>query len=158
MLLESHFLFVLAITSTLCVSLRFLLIIINVCFASSFNPVEQGVQLAWLQGSVRLSKEQQRYPLRFRRECPLENLKTLEPFWCIEAEAGYTVLWDENDEQFVCARSAALRHVIRHRGLLRPSYTSSSARCCMLWKVLGSIGTVQYETNPIRLLSLAAKR
>lgn len=68
---------------------------------------------------------QQQHPLRTRDECRLENLNVLEPARRIEAEAGYTELWDENEDELVCAGSAVLRHVIRPRGLSLPAFTNA---------------------------------
>ncbi|KAK4755814.1 hypothetical protein SAY87_009571 [Trapa incisa] len=80
-------------------------------------------QIADLGGSVR---RHQRHPLRFRSECRLENLHVLEPSRRIEAEAGYTEIWDENEEALTCAGSAFTRHVIRRNGLFLPSYSNSA--------------------------------
>ncbi|KAF8015858.1 LOW QUALITY PROTEIN: hypothetical protein BT93_H1413 [Corymbia citriodora subsp. variegata] len=69
--------------------------------------------------------EDQRHPLRFRSECRLDRLDTREPSRRIEAEAGFTELWDEEDEQFSCAGAAALRHVIRRNGLFLPAFSNA---------------------------------
>ncbi|KAK4798189.1 hypothetical protein SAY86_030515 [Trapa natans] len=89
------------------------LLLIHSCFG----------QIADLGGSV---QRQQRHPLRFRSECRLENLHVLEPSRRIEAEAGYTELWDEKEEALTCAGSAFTRHVIRRNGLFLPSYSNSA--------------------------------
>ncbi|KAK4775801.1 hypothetical protein SAY87_023762 [Trapa incisa] len=78
-------------------------------------------QITDLGGSVR---RHQRHPLRFRSECRLENLHVLEPSRRIEAEAGYTELWDEKEEALTCTGSAFTRHVIRRNGLFLPSYSN----------------------------------
>ncbi|KAI4368407.1 hypothetical protein MLD38_016966 [Melastoma candidum] len=68
----------------------------------------------------------QRHPLRFREKCRYRRIDTLEPSRRVEAEAGITEIWDENEEQFVCAGAAAVRHVIRPRGLFLPAFTNGS--------------------------------
>ncbi|KAK4802146.1 hypothetical protein SAY86_000349 [Trapa natans] len=59
-------------------------------------------------------------------QCRLENLRVLEPSRRIEDEAGYTELWDENEEALTCAGLAFTRHVIRRNGLFLPSYSNSA--------------------------------
>ncbi|KAL3726963.1 hypothetical protein ACJRO7_031809 [Eucalyptus globulus] len=73
----------------------------------------------------RQQQQQQRHPLRYRSECRLDKLNNLEPSRRIEAEAGFTELWDEEEEEFKCAGAIAARHVIRRNGLFLPSFTNA---------------------------------
>lgn len=102
-----------------------LLLLVHGCFG---QILEQPWALPWQwQSPVQQGfPRQQRHPLRFRVECRLKNLNVLKPSRTIEAEAGFTELWDENEEQFACAGSAFLRHVIRRNGLFLPAYTNAA--------------------------------
>ncbi|XP_030513522.1 11S globulin subunit beta-like [Rhodamnia argentea] len=109
-------------SSSLLLSLGLLALLAGLhgCSAHFSRASGQGI---WPLG--RHPQQRQRHQLRFRTECRLDRLYPQEPSRRIEAEAGFTELWDEEDEQFACAGAAALRHVIRRNGLLLPSYTNA---------------------------------
>ncbi|WCJ24049.1 11S globulin seed storage protein 1 [Euphorbia peplus] len=57
-------------------------------------------------------------------QCRLDRINAVEPSRTIKSEAGFTDIWDENDEQFQCAGVVAMRHTIQERGLLLPQYVN----------------------------------
>lgn len=59
-------------------------------------------------------------------ECNIEHLNPLEPHHKINHEAGYSEVWDENNQQLQCAGVAVTRHVIEHEGLLVPSFNNAN--------------------------------
>lgn len=67
---------------------------------------------------------QQRYQQQ-QGECQLNRLSPQEPTTRIQAEAGVTELWDQNNQQFQCAGVSLIRHVIQSRGMLLPSYVNT---------------------------------
>ncbi|XP_010025835.2 11S globulin seed storage protein 1 [Eucalyptus grandis] len=72
------------------------------------------------------SRSQGQQPHRFRGgECQIERLNTLEPSRRIEAEAGVSELWDEDEGQLQCAGVAVVRHIIQKRGLFLPAFTNA---------------------------------
>ncbi|KAI6694120.1 hypothetical protein NL676_021830 [Syzygium grande] len=58
-------------------------------------------------------------------ECWIERLDMLELSRRIEAEAGVSKLWDEDEDQLQCAGVAVVRHIIRQRGLFLPAFTNA---------------------------------
>ncbi|KAL3520981.1 hypothetical protein ACH5RR_019130 [Cinchona calisaya] len=58
-------------------------------------------------------------------ECNLQNLSPQEPIHTLKHEAGFTEIWDQNNEQLRCAGVSALRHVIQPQGLLLPSFNNA---------------------------------
>ncbi|KAI8566440.1 hypothetical protein RHMOL_Rhmol02G0040600 [Rhododendron molle] len=81
---------------------------------------QQQQQLRWqeLRGA-------QQHRLRAKTDCQIQRINALEPDHRIEAEAGLTEIWDQNNnEELQCAGVAAVRHQIQPRGLLLPSYTN----------------------------------
>ncbi|KAI3442096.1 uncharacterized protein J3R85_001689 [Psidium guajava] len=109
-------------SSSLLLSLGLLALLVGLhgCSAHFGQATGQGI---WPLG--RQPQQRQRHQLRFRTECRLDRLDPQEPSRRIEAEAGFTELWDEEDEQFACAGAAAVRHVIRRNGLFLPAYTNA---------------------------------
>lgn len=79
-------------------------------------------------------------------ECWIERLDMLELSRQIEAEAGVSKLWDENEDQLQCAGVAVVRHIIRQRVLFLPAFTNAPE---LLYVVQGkinsifSVGTIQ---------------
>ncbi|KAK4366080.1 hypothetical protein RND71_013960 [Anisodus tanguticus] len=67
---------------------------------------------------------QQRYQQQ-QGQCQLNRLNPQEPTVLIKAEAGVTELWDQNNQQFQCAGVSLIRHVIKSRGMLLPSYLNT---------------------------------
>ncbi|KAG5560340.1 hypothetical protein RHGRI_003589 [Rhododendron griersonianum] len=75
---------------------------------------QQQQQLRWqeLRGA-------QQHRLRANTDCQIQRINALEPDHRIEAEAGLTEIWDQNNnEELRCAGVAAVRHQIQPRGLL----------------------------------------
>ncbi|XP_058200598.1 11S globulin seed storage protein 1-like [Rhododendron vialii] len=88
------------------------------CFSQLLEQQQQ--QLRWheLRGA-------QQHRLRAKTDCQIQRINALEPDHRIEAEAGLTEIWDQNNnEELQCAGVAAVRHQIQPRGLLLPSYTN----------------------------------
>lgn len=85
-------------------SLSFLLLIINGCFARDQS----------CQGSF-----------QSKNECQLRRINALEPNQRFQSEGGFTEFFDSNEQQFKCAGVEVLRHLIQPRGLLLPSYTNT---------------------------------
>nr|XP_027071515.1 LOW QUALITY PROTEIN: 12S seed storage globulin 1-like [Coffea arabica] len=57
--------------------------------------------------------------------CRILRINPQQPSGKIQAEAGVTEFYDHNDVQFQCAGVAVLRHTIKPRGFLLPSYTNA---------------------------------
>ncbi|XP_077226777.1 cocosin 1-like [Tasmannia lanceolata] len=70
-------------------------------------------------------REGQQRRLREQSECRIQSLSALEPNRQVEAEAGLTEHWDENNEQFQCAGVAATRYTIQPKGLLLPFFSNA---------------------------------
>ncbi|XVF62849.1 hypothetical protein PTKIN_Ptkin09bG0041600 [Pterospermum kingtungense] len=62
---------------------------------------------------------------QYQNRCQLQNLNALKPQHRFRSEAGLTEFWDQNEQQFQCARVAFLRHRIQHKGLLLPSFNNA---------------------------------
>ena len=60
-----------------------------------------------------------------QRQCQLNRINPQEPNVKIQAEAGFTELWDQNNQQFQCAGVSLIRHIIQSRGMLLPSYLNT---------------------------------
>ncbi|OWM90480.1 11S globulin subunit beta-like [Punica granatum] len=101
-----------------------LLVLVHGCFGQILEQPWQW-QGQGLQGGQLQSRRQQRHPLRFRADCRLENLNVLQPSRTIKAEAGVTEIWDENENELICAGATFLRHVIRRNGLYLPAFTNA---------------------------------
>ncbi|KAI6693542.1 hypothetical protein NL676_021252 [Syzygium grande] len=121
-----------ASSSSLLLSLGLLAVLIGLHGCSAHFGQASG-QGPWPFGQQ--PQQRQRHPLRFRSECRLNRLDTLEPSQRVEAEAGFTELWDEEDNQFTCVGAAAVRHVIRRNGLFLPAFTNAPE---LLYVVQGS--------------------
>ncbi|XP_056173830.1 11S globulin subunit beta-like [Syzygium oleosum] len=119
-------------SSSLLLSLGLLAILVGLQGCSAHFGQASG-QGPWPFG--RQPQQRQRHQLRFRSECRLDRLDTLEPSRRVEAEAGFTELWDEEDDQFACAGAAAVRHVIRRNGLFLPAFSNAPE---LLYVVQGS--------------------
>lgn len=63
--------------------------------------------------------------LQDQQECNFDRLDALQPTSTIEAEGGKTEFWNPDTKQCRCAGVAFLRHTIRRKGLLVPSYVNS---------------------------------
>lgn len=63
--------------------------------------------------------------LQQEQECNFDRLTALQPTSTMEAEGGKTEFWNPDTKQFRCAGVAFLRHTIRRKGLLVPSYANS---------------------------------
>lgn len=111
-----------ASSSSLLLSLGLLAVLIGLHGCSAHFGQASG-QGPWPFGQQ--PQQRKRHPLRFRSECRLDRLDTLEPSRRVEAEAGFTELWDEEDNQFTCVGAAAVRHVIRRNGLFLPTFTNA---------------------------------
>ncbi|KAJ4825721.1 hypothetical protein Tsubulata_001222 [Turnera subulata] len=97
----------------LCVTLG-LLVLVQSCFAQLEQMPRQ-----------QFRPERQREMRSQQNECQLERITAQEPSRRFESEAGFTEIFNENDEQFRCAGVAVLRHTIQQRGLLLPSYSNT---------------------------------
>ncbi|XP_024973830.1 legumin B-like [Cynara cardunculus var. scolymus] len=64
--------------------------------------------------------------LQMQNECQIQRINALEPNQRIQAQAGYTELFDSNNEQFQCAGVEVVRHHIQPKGLFLPSYTNAA--------------------------------
>ncbi|KAJ4825719.1 hypothetical protein Tsubulata_001219 [Turnera subulata] len=100
-------------TAMLCVTLG-LLVLVQSCFAQLEQIPRQ-----------QFRPERQREMRSQQNECQLERITAQEPSRRFESEAGFTEIFNENDEQFRCAGVAVLRHTIQQRGLLLPSYSNT---------------------------------
>ncbi|XP_071714050.1 11S globulin seed storage protein 1-like [Rutidosis leptorrhynchoides] len=60
-----------------------------------------------------------------QNQCQIQRINALEPNERVEAEAGYTVFFDSNDQQFQCAGVEVIRHHIQPQGLLLPTYINT---------------------------------
>ncbi|PHT86753.1 11S globulin seed storage protein 2 [Capsicum annuum] len=56
------------------------------------------------------------------QQCRIQRLTGSQPSQRIESEGGFTELWDENEEQFLCAGVAPMRNVLRRRSLSLPNF------------------------------------
>ncbi|XP_077250734.1 cocosin 1-like [Tasmannia lanceolata] len=99
--------------------------------ATSFFPL-LALCLFFFHGSLgqiemRRGQFQQGQQRRFRdqSECRIQSLSALEPNRRVEAEAGVTESWDENNEQLDCAGVAATRYTIEPKGLLLPFFSNA---------------------------------
>lgn len=78
------------------------------------------ISLLFLHGCIA-----RRNDLQEQQECNFDGLNALQPTSTIEAEGGKTEFWNPDTQQFRCAGVAFLRHTIRRKGLLVPSYANS---------------------------------
>ncbi|KAG7026167.1 hypothetical protein SDJN02_12666, partial [Cucurbita argyrosperma subsp. argyrosperma] len=93
-----------------------LAVFINGCL----SQIEQ--QSPWeFQGS----EEWQQHRYQSPRACRLENLRAQEPVRRAEAEAGFTEVWDQDNDEFQCAGVNMIRHTIRPKGLLLPGFSNA---------------------------------
>ncbi|XP_076899423.1 11S globulin seed storage protein G3-like [Bidens hawaiensis] len=72
--------------------------------------------------SLSLARTQHQQPQQKQNLCQLQNIEALEPYNVIQAEAGFTEVWDTNNQQFQCAGVDFVRHRIQPGGLFLPSY------------------------------------
>ncbi|KAL5711881.1 hypothetical protein ACHQM5_014110 [Ranunculus cassubicifolius] len=61
-----------------------------------------------------------------RVQCQVQNIDALEPTRKVQAEAGVTEHWDENEEQLDCAGVSVTRHTIQPKGLLLPHFHNAA--------------------------------
>lgn len=95
------------------------------CLAVFINGcLSQTDQFPWSWG-FQGSEARQQHRFHSPKACHLENLRAEEPARRIEAEAGYTELWEPNNEEFQCAGVNMVRHTIRPKGLLLPGFTNA---------------------------------
>ncbi|XP_074367057.1 11S globulin seed storage protein Ana o 2.0101-like [Apium graveolens] len=66
-----------------------------------------------------------RNDLQQQQECNFDSMRALQPISTIEAEGGKTEFWNPDTQQFRCAGVAFLKHTIRRKSLLVPSYANS---------------------------------
>nr|CAA70333.1 pre-pro-legumin [Sagittaria sagittifolia] len=61
-----------------------------------------------------------------RDECSrLDRLNQLQPSWQLQSEAGFSEVWDHNENELQCAGVSVTRHTIHQQGLLLPSHSNS---------------------------------
>ena len=110
-----------------CTSLLFLglglLVLFHGCFAQLEQIEQQQDEYQFL--GLRGAQQQPQHRLRARTDCQIQKLNALEPNRRLEAEAGLTEIWDQNNDELECAGVAAIRYTIQPRGLLLPSYTNA---------------------------------
>lgn len=78
------------------------------------------ISLILLHGCIAKRNE-----LQEQQECNFDSMQALQPTSTIEAEGGRTEFWNPDTKQFRCAGVAFLRHTIRRKSLLVPSYANS---------------------------------
>lgn len=75
------------------------------------------ISLLFLHGCIAKLQEQQ--------DCNFDRLNALQPTSTLEAEGGKTEFWNPDTKQFRCSGVAFLRHTLRRKSLLVPSYVNS---------------------------------
>ncbi|KAL6970572.1 hypothetical protein U1Q18_030268 [Sarracenia purpurea var. burkii] len=101
----------------------FFLVLSHGCFAQLGQDQQQSSQQQ-VQSEGALGTQQHRF--RARTDCRVQRIQAREPDQRIEAEAGITEIWDQNNnDELRCAGVAAIRHVLQPKGLLLPSYTNA---------------------------------
>ncbi|KAE8651811.1 hypothetical protein Csa_006622 [Cucumis sativus] len=95
------------------------------CFAVFIHGcLSQTDQFPWSWG-FQGSEARQQHRFHSPKPCHLENLRAQDPVRRIEAEGGFTELWEPNSEELQCAGVNMVRHTIRPRGLLLPGFTNA---------------------------------
>ncbi|KAL8260355.1 hypothetical protein R6Q59_028308 [Mikania micrantha] len=67
----------------------------------------------------------QQWQQQQQNQCQIQNIKAMEPYDIVQAEAGVTEIWDADNQQFRCAGVDFIRHRIQPGGLLLPSYVNT---------------------------------
>ncbi|KAL4190306.1 hypothetical protein AMTRI_Chr07g24060 [Amborella trichopoda] len=60
--------------------------------------------------------------LREARQCRIDRIPTSRPARRIQSEGGHTEIWDEYEDQFLCAGVAAIRNTIHPNSLSLPNF------------------------------------
>ncbi|KAJ6817854.1 glutelin type-A 1-like [Iris pallida] len=115
--------FTMAMANFLCFSLAFLLLSSHASLADQFGESQEGRRLGT------------------QSQCRIERLRAQEPRRRIDAEAGFTEHFDENDEQFDCAGVSAFRRTIQPGGLVLPFFSNSPILLYVL-RGSGIVGTI----------------
>ncbi|KAF5950660.1 hypothetical protein HYC85_012653 [Camellia sinensis] len=88
-----------------CTSLLFLglglLVLFHGCFAQLEQIEQQQDEYQFL--GLRGAQQQPQHRLRARTDCQIQKLNALEPNRRLEAEAGLTEIWDQNNDELECA-------------------------------------------------------
>lgn len=112
--------------SSKCFPLGLALLLLFHCCAAQLETItargQQGTQL----GGGTMQQQRHTVGRTQQDQCQLESLNPLEPSRRIEAEAGFSEIWEvQSAQELQCAGIGAIRHVIRPRGLMLPAYANS---------------------------------
>ncbi|XP_071905739.1 11S globulin-like [Coffea arabica] len=80
--------------------------------------------------------------------CRILRINPQQPSGKIKAEAGVTEFYDHNDVQFQCVGVAVLRHTIKPRGFLLPSYTNAPL---LVYVARGRFHAIYFSTIHVQL-------
>ncbi|XP_076960990.1 11S globulin seed storage protein Jug r 4-like [Bidens hawaiensis] len=68
---------------------------------------------------------QRPFTFQQQNQCQIQQINALVPVERVQSEGGFTEFFNSEEQQFQCAGVEVIRHQIRPRGLLLPSYANS---------------------------------